>query len=894
MIIARLRRFLFRVGNAVHPQRAEPDLERQLASHMTLLEDDFRRRGLTPEQSRRAARRAFGSIEQTKDLHRDARSFVWLDDARRDGRYALRMLRKNPGFTTVAVTMLAVGIGVNTAAFSLANTMLFKGFPSVVRNDRVLYIGCQRAAGGCGVSYPDFEDWRSQATSFAGMALVNGFDLTLTDSGVPETMFAAQVTANAFTVIGQRPFIGRDFTSFDATPGAAPVAILSYGLWERRYGKDPAIIGQTINMGGTAAGSSAVQGESTVIVPTTVIGVMARGFSFPFKETLWVPLMPTPGLQKRDARSLWFAFGRLVDGATVDGARAEMDAIGRGLALTYPDTNGEVRLRVRTFREVWAGPNATRLYGFLLGAVGIVLLIACANLANLLLARAVGRSREMAVRIALGAGRWRLIRQLLIESVLLSAMGGVCGWWIATWSVHAYVRAQPPGTNFDYGMDYRVLGYSIAMSLSTSLLFSLAPASRLLKLDVNTTLKEAGRGATEGRGRRVSALLLMGEMALAVVLLTGAGIMIRSFLKIYTADLGVNPANVLTMYVTLPATKYPRAAAQIAFYDRLKTRLETIPGVESVAFSHTPPTGYGLTFPYELAGASAVDEPHRPTLSAVIVSPGYFHTLRAATLSGREFSDADDGSGMPVVIVNRQFAASVWPGEDPLGKRLRLIDRTAPEAWRTVVGVVSNIAQNDATGQRLDPLVYVPYRQKQRRGGMLALARTRVPPEGLAPAFAREMQALDADVPFVGLSTLADRLTANSRNNGFFGMLLSICAAVALLLASVGLYAVSAHSVSQRTQEIGIRAAMGATAGDILRLIFTEGMRPVAVGLGIGIPAALAVTPILTSQLVNVSPADPLTLLGASAVLLLAATLGCWLPARRAAGVAPAVALRHE
>ena len=722
------------------------------------------------------------------------------------------------------------------------------------------------------------------------MAIADGLDLTLSDkTGLPETMFAVQVSANAFKVVGQRPIIGRDFAPSDATRGAPPVTILSYGLWERRYGKDPAIIGQTIKMGGISASNS----ESSALSPTTVIGVMAQGLSFPFKETLWVPLVPTPSLQKREARRLFFAFGRMADGVTIDSARAEMDTIGRRLASTYPLTNQGIHPSVKTFKDFWGGPNASLIYGSLWGAVGFVLLIACANLANLLLARAISRSREMSVRIALGAGRWRIIRQLLIESVMLSAMGGVVGWGIAAWCVRTYGLAQGPGKNFDYAMDYRVLGYLIAISIGTGLLFGLAPANRLSTLDVNAMLKDGGRGATGGRGGHLSALLVIGEMALAVVLLTGAGVMIRSFLKVYTADLGVNTANVLTLNLNLPAATYPSAEAQMSFYDRLKTRLEAIPGVESIAFSNTLPTFGALTLPYELPGAPPVDEQRRSTLLALIVGPGYFRTMGAAVLSGREFTDSDQAAGIPVVIVNRQFATMLWPGDVALGKRLRLFDGTTPGAWLTVVGVVSNIVQTDRTGRRTDPLVYVPYRQRPR-SAMLAVARTRVLPGSLGTAFLREVQAIDPDVPIIGPATLADRLAINYGGIRFNGVLFVICAAIALLLASIGLYAVIAHSVSQRTQEIGIRTAMGATAGDILRLVFKQGMFPVGIGLTIGLPAALAVTPILKSQLVNISPTDPITLLVASGVLVLSATLGCWIPAHRAMRVGPAVALRHE
>jgi putative ABC transport system permease protein len=881
-----VREWWRRIAALFRKRSLDRDLEEELRFHLDMKERET--------GSRAQATRALGSALLVREIAREAWGWRWVDEVLWDVRYALRQFRQNPGVTAVAVTMLALGIGVNATVFTVTNAILFKGFPSVVRNDRILYISCQKIGGGCGVSYPDFEDWRAQATSFEGMAIVNGLDLTLSGQSLPETMFAAQVSANAFKVIGQRPIMGRDFAASDATPGAAPVAILSYSLWERRYGRDPAIIGQTLKMGGTAAGSAAVEGESSAIVPTTVIGVMAQGFSFPFKETLWVPLVPTPNLQRREARSLWFAFGRLADGVTIQSARTEMDTIGRRLASAYPLTNQGIRPRVRTFTESWGGPDATLIYGSMWGAVGFVLMIACANLANLLLARATSRSREMSVRIALGAGRWRIIRQLLIESVMLSATSGVFGWWMAAWGVRTYVLAQPPGTNFDYAMDDRVLGYLIVMSIGTGLLFGLAPASRLSTLDVNATLKDGGRGATGGRGRHLSAILVIGEMALAVVLLTGAGVMIRSFLKIYTADLGVNPANVLTMYVTLPVATYPRPEAQISFYDRLKTRLETIPGVESIAFSHIPPTGYALTLPYELAGAPPVDEQRRPALSAVIISAGYFHTLGAAVRSGREFTDSDDASGVPVVIVNQRFATTFWPGEDVLGKRLRLFDGTTPDPWLTVVGLVSNIVQNDRTGQTFDPLIYVPYRQKQRPGGMLAIARTRVPPGSLGTAFRREIQALDSDLPVLSISTLAERLEGNYRNNGFFGVLFSMFAAMALLLASIGLYAVVAHGVSQRTQEIGIRTAMGATARDILSLVFKQGMLPVGIGLSIGLAAGFAVTPLLKTQLVGVSPADPLTLVVASATLVVSATLGCLIPARRAMRVDPVVALRHE
>jgi len=789
-------------------------------------------------------------------------------------------LIKNPGFTAVAVAMLAIGIGVNATVFTVTNAVLFKGFPLVKDNDRLLYITPKDS--NCCVSYPDFLDYRAQAKSFEGMAIVHGVSKTLNDeSGFAERLDANENSADTFKVVGQRPILGRDFTPSDEMPGAAPVAILNYGFWERRYGKDPAIIGRTVRMNGA---------------PTTLIGVMPQGFSFPQTVDVWVPLVRTERVMNRENRDTWMAFGRLADGVTIEQARAEMDIIGKRLGIAYPVTDREHPPVVLKFDEFFIGPNAAVLYEAMWGAVGFVLLIACANLANLMLARAMGRSREISVRIALGAGRWRIIRQLLIESVMLSGLGGFLGWWIAQWGVRTFALAMAHKASWlivDYAMDSRVLGYLIAISIGTGILFGLAPALRLSKLDVNASLKDGSRGATGGgRGKHLSAVLVTGEMALAIVLLAGAGVLIRSFLKIHNADMGVNTANVLVGSVDLPAAKYPSAETKISFFDRLATRLEATPSVESVALAETLPSWGSAKRPYELDGAAPATSGSRPTLRALKVSPGYFRTLEARLLSGREFTDADGPSGAPVAIVNQMFASKYWPGEDPLGKRLRLFNEKTPEPWLTVVGVVSNIVQNDENRQRVDPEIYLPYRQKPG-GGMWVFVRTRTPPGGLATAFRHEVQALDSDLPVYGPFALAEGLE-RYWDNRFYGTLFLIFAAIALLLASIGLYTVVAHSVNQRTQEIGVRMAIGAAASDILRLVLMQGMLPLGIGLAIGLAASLAVNRLLEAELVQISPADPITLVAASAALIVAATLGCLIPARRAMRVDPVVALRHE
>ena len=796
-----------------------------------------------------------------------------------DTRLSLRTLAKNPGFTAVAITMLSLGIGINATVFTLTNDVLFKGFPNVEGNDRLRYIGYRNS--NCCVSYPDFLDWKAQSKSFDGLAIVHGIGVTLTgDNGFAMRLDVTEVSSNTFQLVGRRPILGRDFLPMDEASGADPVAMLNYEFWETQFGKDSGIIGRTLKLNG---------------IPTTVIGVMPPGFSFPQKLEAWVPLVQTPKVMERQNRNTWMVIGHLAQGVTMQAAQAEMDIVGKQLAAAYPLTNNERIPFVQTFSQFFLGPNAAALYVAMWGAVGFVLLIACANLANLMLARAIGRAREISVRIALGAGRWRIIRQLLIESLILSSLGGFFGWWIARLSLRAFQVAMVSKSSWlilDYRMDGRILAYLIAISIGTGLLFGIAPALRLSRLDVNSSLKDGGRSATgSGHGKHLSALLVTGEMALAVVLLAGAGLMIRSFLKVHNAPLGINMANILITFVTPPEARYPSVEQRISFFDPLHTRLEAIPGVESIAMANILPTSNGDRYGYELGGAAPVEDSRRPMVSVIVITPNFFRILGATVLSGRDFKETD-GTGISVAIVNQRFAAKVWPGEDPLGKRLRLFNRTGPEEWLTVVGVASNILQDDATRQEFGPLVYLPFRQKAQPS-MWTLARTRIRPQELLNTFRREALAIDSGVALYGPFAMEDRLNTYL-DSRFYGMLFLIFAAIALLLASVGLYAVIANSVTQRTQELGIRMAIGATAQDIITLVFRQGMIPLGIGLVAGLTASLAVNRVLQSMLVQVSPSDPITLTVASGVLILSAMLGCWIPARRAMRVDPVVALRHD
>lgn len=803
----------------------------------------------------------------------------------------LRVMRANPRFTLAAIAMLALGIGANTTVITVVNAVLFKGYPQVERNDRLLYLTLYP---DCCVSYSTLEDWRAMARSFQGMAAVHDGRRAFSDGDESErTYYATEITANTFRLVGRKPILGRDFTHADELAGAAPVAILSYRLWDQRYSRNPAVLGRTVRLNGQA---------------TTVIGVMPRGFSFPQNQDLWVPMVPAAAMRDKSG-AIWYVLGRLADGATVESARAEMETIGSRLRTAYPRRDNALPL-VRTFPEFFIRSDSIRVYQAMVGAVSFLLLIACANLANLLLARSIDRSRELSVRLALGASRWRIIRQLLVESILLSAPGGVLGWAIASYGIRVYARfADGSGLSswtgvwfaniLDYSMDTRVFTYLLAISLGTGLVFGLAPALRLRKLDIQHALKEGGRSATGGKhGGRLSLLLVGGETALTVVLLAGSAVMIRSFLKVYTAELGFDASHEILMTLALP----PRygAAETISFAQRLKARLETLPGVASAAIANTRPVFPLRNLAYEAAdlpSAGAVEnEQSRPKTSWTVTTPDYFRSLGLAMVSGRDFNEADAVPGNPVAIVNRQFVASVWPNQNAIGKHLRFIESNATGPWLTVIGIAPDIAQGEFSHPlyKLLPEVYLPYRQRPL-GILFVQAHTRVPPATLASAFYRELNALDPAVPLMNApQSMAENLGQPHRYRGTVSFLFLIFAAIALLLASAGLYSVVAHSVSRRTQEIGIRIALGATAARILRLVSTQAMVAVGGGLAAGLAASLAVNRVLDTFIVGVSPSDPIALAGTAVLLISCAAFGSLIPAARAARTDPAKAIRYD
>ncbi len=798
-----------------------------------------------------------------------------------DLRQAWRGLQSSPGFTLTAVLTLAIGIGLNAAVFTIVDAVLFKGFPLVRDNDRLVYI---TSADGCCVSYPDFEEWREQAKSFDGMAITHGIAAEVSDSsGFPERYDSTEVSAETFAVVGQRPILGRDFTAADQVPGARRVAILNYGLWARRYAKDPGVVGRTVRVNGS---------------PTEIVGVMPSGFSFPQKVDLWVPLVKTAEVMDRTNRATWFVVGRLADGVAVEGARAEMIAIHQRQMREHPVETNATGMWVRTFREFFIGDDSTTLYRALWGAVAFVLLIACANLANLLLARGTGRAREVSVRFALGASRWRIIRQGLAESFVLAMLGGLVACGVASMWLGLYglgpegISSEIGGPWFDgvldYSMDVRVFVYIAVVSVIATFLCGLIPAMSVSRLDVNAALKDGARGATGGgRNRRLASLLVAVEMALAVVLLAGAGMSLKSFRNAAVAKTGFDQDRLMGAIFSLPASRYPDANARGAFYRQMKERLGALPGVESVTMSGALP-GYGAAVvPYE-TGEARADGARYSTVSEMNVAPNFFETVGARVIVGDRFENRTQS-----VVVDENFAKAQWPGENPIGKRVRFVRAGQPLPWFSVVGVVSNIAHNSNTADDGERTIYVL--EDEPPVGAWMIVRTSGSPAVLMNDFRRESHAVDPDLatnlgPAPVSELLRDRHRYRAVNAGMFGVM----SVVALFLAAFGLYAVVAHAVGQRTSEIGIRIAMGAGAGDIRRLVLAHEAAPLMGGLIAGLLGAFALGRVLQASFVHVSAADPLVLAGSAGALFVFAAIGCWVPVRRALRIDPMAALRHE
>ncbi len=811
-----------------------------------------------------------------------------MDSLFKDIRFGVRSLLKRPGFTAIAIITLALGIGANTAIFSVVNALLLRPLPfkEPARLVQVWEANYKRGRNTMDVSYPNFADWRDQNQVFEQIAAYSDETFNLTDTGEPERIQGEIVSPSLFPLLGIRPVLGRVLLPEEDYPNKVFSVMMSERLWRRRFNSDPQIIGRTIKL----------DSESFTVVG--VVPNITDLFDLQSDTELWVPIAHSSGFNNRYGHYLDVA-ARLKPGVTREQAQANMDTIAGGLAAQYPSSNVDHAVRLVPLQEQIVGDF--RLAALvLLGAVLFVLLIASANVANMLLARAASRKREVAIRTALGAGRWRIVRQLLTESLLLSALGGAVGLLLALWGVYLLVAFGPadlPRAK-EVAVDGRVLVFTLAVSLLTGIIFGFVPALQASRPDLNETLKEGGRSTTGSAGhRRVRSLLVVSEIALSLMLLVGAGLLMRSFVKLQAVNPGFNPNNVLTMRISLRGPNYQKGAPVIAFHDQLLEKVKALPGVQAVATrSHVPiaaDDGYAnLSFAIE---GRLPDAANRSTAFYNAVSPDYFQTMEIPLLKGRPFEALDDRKAQSVIIINETLARRYFSGDDPIGRRMTFNDEDPKEEdWVTIVGVVRDTKPRavDLTASPVAEM-YMPFAQQPESSTALMI-RTTNNPESVGAAVRHEVRTLDKTQLVHSVRTLDSVMSEAVATPRFRTSLLGVFAVVALILAMVGIYGVMSYAVTQRTHEIGIRMALGARAVDVLKLLVRNGMGPVLLGVALGLAGAIGLTRLMASFLFGVTPTDALTLAVVSVSLILVALIACCLPARRATKVDPLVALRYE
>jgi putative ABC transport system permease protein len=811
-----------------------------------------------------------------------------------DLRFAVRLLIKDRWFTVVAVVTLALGIAANNAVFTFVNAVLIRGIP-FKDADRIVALGTRDTRNrNLGVSFADFEDWRKSARSFSDMCLFGQPTLNLSDAGrAPERYNGAVISANIFRLLDVRPLLGPGFTDEDDKFGAPPRVVLGYGVWQTRYGGRTDIIGQSIRIDELLA---------------TVVGVMPPGMQFPPNTDVWLPMGQSTIVrgQGRQVRS-YQVIGRVANGVTPAQAQGELSAIVARLAHDFPKTNEGIVPTMIPYNERVTGPQIKIIFWSLMGAVAFVLMIACSNVANLLLAKAANRARELSVRISLGASRWRIVRQLLVESVLLALISGVVGFGLSIFGIRWFDAAtQDVGKPYymDFGFDTAVFAFFTAVCLATGIVFGLAPALHVSKTNVNEVLKEGGRSGTAGsRARRWTGALIVVNLTLTLVLLAAAGFMMRSFLAMYRMDPGVDTSRLLTMQMALSVRKYPNSSARNAFFKRVDDRLAAIGAIDSATTSTNWPLGGGRGIQLAIDGRTKPGE-RQPIVTLLSVGAKYFDTLGIRVTRGRAFTEADWGPGAAPAIVNQRLVDMFFKGEEPLGRVLRLSDEVPTNIYGdglpalTIVGVTNpNVIQRDVDGHfsEPDPVVYIPHAANaQQNAGVTLLVRTRSDPAAATALLREEMRALDPDMPLFNIRTMEANLQRQRWPMRVFGSMFAAFAGIALVLSAVGLYAITAYGVTQRTQEIGVRMALGAEARQVWWLIARRGLIHLAIGLVVGMPGAFAVGRLLQSLLVQTTPWDPATLAGIAIVLTVVAILACYWPAQRATRLDPVVALRHE
>jgi len=812
-------------------------------------------------------------------------------DLFRDVRFAARLLVKDRWFTLMAVVVLALGIGANNAVFTIVNAVLLRNLP-LPKAEQIVFVGTKDSQNrDMGVSLRDFEDWQRSVKTLSAMSWVFSGSFNVGNEGLtPDLIPGCYVSANFFRMLGVPPARGRDFTPAEDTQGSPLVVMISDTLWRHRYSGDSAIVGKTIRIGD---------------LPGTIVGVMPEDMHFPFNADLWIPIgAMTPALyqQPRQARG-YFAVGRLADGVRVEQSRSELQAIGKRLSEQYPATNRDLWPNADPFLQRTLGPQIRLLFWSLLGAVGFVVLIACSNVANLLLAKASRRSAEMSVRVAIGASRWQIVRQLLIESILLALIAGVVGLLLSIVGIRWFdSEAQNVGVPYwmVFTMDWRTFGFLLLLCLATGVIFGLAPALHASKTNVNEMLKEGGRTGSGGvRARRWTAALIVVQVALTLVLLAGSGLMLRSFLTMYRMDIGIQTAHLVTSGMIIPARKYPGWEDRTRFLQAIDDHFASIPGIEAATTASAIPFGGGAVRQIEVDGRAATPGDRLPEVTMVSVGSRYFETIGVPLVRGRSFTSEDGSVGRQVAIVNQRLATAYFSGQDPIGRVIRLSQSTARDEkveWLTVVGLVSNVRQRNNNQEREpDPVAYIPHRQNAgmaRSANVLAKMRTG-PPQATRTLY-EAMKGVDPDQAMTAPLTMDDALAQNRWLLRVFTTMFMAFAGIALVVAAVGLYAVTAYAVTQHTREIGVRLALGAQPGPVIWLFLRRSLGQLAIGVMIGLAAAVALGRVLQSFLVQTSAHDPLTLLAIVVLLTVVAIAACLGPARRATRLDPLMALRHE
>ncbi|HKM89810.1 MAG TPA: ABC transporter permease [Candidatus Acidoferrales bacterium] len=887
-MLARIRSFVERLRTWLSPGRVEEEFSRELHSHLEMLEEENMRRGMEPEEARRAARIRLGGMAQLEEVNRELRGLPILKEVFSDARYGFRSLRKNPGFTAVAVLTLALGVGANTAIFSVVNAVLLKPLP-YPNSEQLFFVFHERerdATEQAAWSYPSFEELRRQNHVFSEAAGFGHHQLTLTGRGEPAQVGASPVTPELFSMFGTKPLAGRVFVPADGIPGAAPVVILSESMWRGRFRGDPQAVGSSIQLDQRSF---------------TVVGIMPQDFRFPVltnTEQIWIPMAQDPlfGPWMPGRERKWLpVICRLKPGVSVKQAHAELDAIDARLAKEFPGEESGWVIRLVPLQEGIV-ENVRPALLVLSGAVVLVLLIACANVASLLLARATTRSREIAVRTTLGAGRARIVRQLLSETAVLGGLGGAAGIALAYWGVHALgglLPANLPRVN-PIRVDSGVLSFALALSAIASFVFGLAPAVFAVKSGIETSLREGGGRAGESpASRRARSILAAGETALAMVLLVAAGLLLRSYTKLTTVNPGFSAEHVLKANIALPRSQYTTPQQWLTFLQELLARIQAEPGLKDSALAVPTPIADGcVTLGFDIVGSPSLTSGTSRTANYVAVSPEYFRVMGIPLVSGRAFDERDAMSTPRVALISQAMARIYFSNQNPLGQRLSFAFPPASEESREIVGIVGDV-RDEAPGTDPGPMMYVPFAQAPFAGSDVVV-RSTLDASLVVAGIRRALAQVDKNLTVSDVAQLPDAIESSLAQPRFRTLLLALFAGIALMLAATGIFGVISYSVSRRTQEIGIRVALGASRGMILRMVLGETLGLALAGVALGVPSALLAARLLGHMLFGVSASDPATLAAVAFALVAAAVLAGYVPVRRAMQVDPLEALRHE